>query len=243
VEGPAPTLCGMTTTAPAPPRARDDWLAGMRDAVPFLVGMAPFGVTVGAAVAASSDPVAAWAGTLLLYGGSAQLTVLQLLGAGTPVWTAILVGTLVNARLLVYSGSLAPLWRGARPWITVLGAATIVEPTWAMAQQRLRTGGAARARAHYGGAAAALTLGWTAAVTAGLFVGRVDGLARHLAVAVPLCLVVLVVPHLRLRGGTAAVLAAVGTTVAARAVVPGWEVLPAMAAAAAAGLFAQRVRS
>jgi predicted branched-subunit amino acid permease len=200
-------------------------------------------VTVGAAVAASADPLAAWTGTLLLYGGSVQLAVLQVLGTGAPVWTAILVGVLVNARLLVYSGGLAPLWKGARPWATVLGAATIVEPTWAIAENRLRTGGPAGAREHYFGAASTLTVGWTAAVALGTLIGRVDGLAVHLAVAVPLCLVVLVVPHLRLPGGIAAVAAAVGTAVVARAVVPGFEVLPAMAAAAAAGLLAERWRS
>jgi len=100
-----------TTALPAP-TARDEWLAGARATVPFLVGLAPFGLSVGAAVGASADPLAAWTGTLLLYGGSAQLTVLQLLGSGAPVWTAVLVASLVNARLLVYSGALAPLWAG-----------------------------------------------------------------------------------------------------------------------------------
>lgn len=232
----------MTTTS-LPAGVRDEWLAGARAMVPFLIGLAPFGVTVGAAVAASGDPVAAWAGTLLLYGGSAQLAVLQLLGSGAPLWTVILVGALVNTRLLVYSGALARLWSGARPWAAVLGAATVVEPTWAVGEQRLRTGPIAGARAHYAGAAAALTVGWTAAVTLGTGIGRVGGVAQHLAVAVPLSLLALVVPHLRLPGGTAAVLAAVGTAVAARVLLPGFEVLPAMAAAAVAGLLAERRRA
>jgi len=233
-----------TTTRPAAPRsAAADWRAGVRAAVPFVIGLAPFGVTVGAAVAASADPLAAWAGSFLLYGGSAQLAVLQVLGTGGAVWTAVLVGVLVQARLMVYSGGLAPLWSGARPWATVLGAATIVEPTWAMAEHRLRTGGPAGARVHYAGAAATLTVGWTAAITVGALVGRVPGLAGHLAVAVPLCLVVMLAPHLRLPGGIAAVIAAAGTAVVARAVVPGFELLPAMAAAAVAGLLTERRRA
>src|SRR4051812_36073556 len=176
----------MTSTAtprqlPVPAGAGDQWRAGARAAMPFVIGLAPFGVTVGAAVAASADPLAAWTGTLLLYGGSGQLAVLQVLGSGAPVWTAILVGVLVNARLLVYSGGLAPLWKGARPWATVLGAATVVEPTWAIAEHRRRTGPPAGARAHYAGAAGVLTVGWTAAVTLGTLVGQVGGLTRHLA--------------------------------------------------------------
>jgi len=112
-EGAPATLLGMTTTAPD--RAAADRRAGARAAIPFVIGLAPFAVTVGAAVAASGDPLAAWTGTLLLYGGSAQLAVLQVLGTGGPVWTAIVVGGLINARLLGYSG--------ARPWATVLAAA------------------------------------------------------------------------------------------------------------------------
>jgi predicted branched-subunit amino acid permease len=231
-----------TTTTRLPTPTGADWQAGVRAAIPFVIGLAPFGVTVGAAVAASSDPLAAWTGSFLLYGGSAQLAVLQVLGTGGPVWTAVLVGVLIQARLLVYSGGLAPLWRGARPWATVLGAATIVEPTWVMAEHRLRTGGPDGARGHYAGAAGMLTVGWTAAITVGALVGRVPGLATHLAVAVPLCLVAMVAPHLRLPGGVAAVAAAAGTAVVARAVVPGFELLPAMAAAAAAGLLAERRR-
>jgi predicted branched-subunit amino acid permease len=235
----------MTSTTAGPPArtgAGADWRAGVRAAIPFVLGLAPFGVTVGAAVAASADPLAAWTGSFLLYGGSAQLAVLQVLGTHGPVWTAILVGVLIQARLMVYSGTTAALWKGARPWATVLGAATIVEPTWAMAEHRSRTGGPDGARAHYAGAAAALTVGWTGAITVGALAGRVPGLATHLAVAVPLCLVVLLAPHLRLPGGIAAVVAAAGTAVVARAVVPGFELLPAMAAAAAAGLLAERRR-
>src|SRR3954451_2407450 len=110
-EGRRATLAAMTSTTASRPgptsqAARREWTAGARAAVPFVIGLAPFGVAVGAAVAASSDPLAAWTGTFLLYGGSAQLAVLQVLGTDGPVWTAILLGVLIQARLLVYSGSL-----------------------------------------------------------------------------------------------------------------------------------------
>src|SRR4051812_37370670 len=82
--------------------------AGAVAALPVVAGLAPFGLAVGAAVSASADPVAAWAGTLLIYGGSAQLALLQLLHEGASVWSAILVATLINVRLMVYSAALAP---------------------------------------------------------------------------------------------------------------------------------------
>jgi predicted branched-subunit amino acid permease len=208
------------------------------------VGLTPFGLAVGAAAAASSDPLAAWAGTLLIFSGSGQATLLQALHGGAPVWSAILVAALVNARIVVYSASLAPMWARTPLRWKLLGAATIVEPTWAVAEQRRRDGTEADgALAHYAGAAAAVALLWLTAVTAGVLAGRPAGAADHLAVAVPLCLAVLVVPHLRLPGGAVAVAAAAAAAAGARAVLPGSEVLVAMAAAAGAGLLAQRGRA
>jgi predicted branched-subunit amino acid permease len=219
----------------APPAGRASARAGAGAALPLVAGLAPFGLAVGATVAASADPVAGWAATLLVFGGSAHLTLLELLGTGAPLWAAVLVPLLVNARLAVYSASLAPLFAGRPLRTKLLGAAAVVDPTWAVAEQRRAGGGAEGALAHYAGAAGALAAGWTAAVTAGTLLGRVDGAAAHLALAVPLCLVVLVVPHLRLPGGVAAVTAAAGTAVTAAALLPGSEVLLGMAAAALAG--------
>jgi predicted branched-subunit amino acid permease len=228
---------GPQTRAPS---TGADLHAGVVAALPLV----PFALVVGAAVSASADPVAAWAGTLLIYSGSAQLGLLQQLHEGTPVWTAIFVAALINVRLVVYSASLAPLWAGTRLRWKVLGAATIVEPTYAVAERRRATAGRGDgALAHYAGAAGAVTVGWTAAVTLGALLGRAWPAADSLAVAVPLCLVVLVVPHLKLPGGVAAVVAAVGTALFARVVLPGSEILLAMAAAAVAGTVATRRRS
>lgn len=78
-------------------------------------------------------------------------------------------------------------------------------------------------------------MGWVVVITVGLLLGRVD--TPVLAVVGPLCLASLVVPHLRLPGGAAAVLAAVVVTLAASAtsLPAGAGTLAAMAAAALAG--------
>lgn len=227
-------------------RARGPFAAGVATATPLIVGFVPFGLLVGTAVSASGDAVAAWTGTLLIYGGSAQLTLLHLLQEGSTAWAAVLAAVLVHLRLMVFSTSLAPIWRGAPLRWKVLAAATVIEPTWAVAEQRRReshTGVDDGARRHYAGAVVAVTVGWLAAVTVGAFAGRVEGIVPHLAVALPLCLVTMIVPHLRLPGGAAAVLAAAATAVIARGLPPGADVLLPMAAAAAAGALAGRRRS
>ena len=206
--------------------------------LPLAVGYAPFGVLVGAAVARSSDWVAAWTGTLTIYGGSAQLTLLELL-AGGAAWSAAGAAVLINARLLVFSLALVPLFASARLPVRLLAAAFVVEPTWLVALQRGEApGGPAERRWHYAGAALVLTAGWLLFVTAGLAVGRLN--TPVLSIIGPLCLTAVVVPHLRLPGGTIAVVAAVvATLVGMAAPVPPGVIPPlAMAAAAAAGLAA-----
>ena len=240
--GPA-TLPAGPATLPAGTLA-----SGAAAAVPLVASLAPFGLVVGATVAASADVPAAWTGTLLIYSGSAQVALLQLLQHGSAAWAAVLAAVLVNARLAVYSASLAPLWRGTPLRWKLLAAATVVEPTWAVAERRRRDAAAAdpaddwAARRHYAGAALAVTVGWLAFVNVGTLVGREGFLLPHLAVGLPLFLVAVIVPHLRLPGGAVAVPAAALTAVAARGLPPGADVLLPRAAAAAAGALAGRRR-
>ena len=77
---------------------------------PLLIGFAPYAVVVGSVIGAHSSPAAGWAGTWLIFGGSAHLATLNALDDGSALLAA-LTGLLVNARLLVYSASLGGRWR------------------------------------------------------------------------------------------------------------------------------------
>lgn len=209
--------------------------------LPMVVGYVPFGLLVGVAIARSTDWLAAWTGTMTVYGGSAQLTLLELVAGGAAAWTAAGAAVLVNARLLVYSLALVPLFESARLPVRLLAAAFVIDPTWLIATQRAESPGTVDERRwHFLGAATVLTVGWLLVVTSGLALGRLG--APVLAVIGPLCLVAMVVPHLRLPGGALAVLAAVATTLGgvAAALPSGSLPLLAMAAAATAGLASTR---
>lgn len=217
-----------------------EWRHGFRDMTPLAIAYLPFALVLGAAVAHSPDPMASWAATLPLYGGSAHLALLASLSAGSAAATAASVALLINLRLVAYSTSLTPLFAGSRRWVRLLGAAVVVDPTWMIAQRRgERAGTVAQRRAHYFGAAAALTVAWLAAVTAGALLGAVGPAAGALAIAVPLCMLSIVVPHLRVPGGfraiAAAVLVVVATTQIGDGLPAGTEILLAMVAAGVAG--------
>jgi len=230
---------------PTPTRATRDTGRGREIAggavamTPVMLGYLPFGLLLGAAIARGTEPWAAWSGTELIYGGSAHLTLIEMLRTGSGWWAAVGAALLINTRLLVYSSSLITLWGSARGPARLLAAAVIIDPTWMLATRRADEGGTlAQQRAHFAGAAIVLTAGWTTAVTAGALLASVATFAGALAIAVPLCLVAILAPHLRVPGGRVAVAVAVTVTVATASWPSGSGMLLAMASAAIGGALA-----
>ena len=201
-------VAGRDTTRP-----RAEVVAGARAMAPMLVAYAPFGLLVGAAVAASDSPLTAWLSTWTIYGGAAHLAVLDVLQHDTGVLGAALVGLLINARMIAYSVSLAPHWRDASAGSRVAAAAVLTDATWALAHNH--PGGSAAARRHYYfGAGVTLWFGWPTLVSLGVLAG---GLMEGVPVAAllpSLTLGALVVPQLRTRPGLAAGVAATAVAVA-----------------------------
>jgi len=183
---------------------RRDALEGARAMVPILVAYAPLGLVVGAGVAASDNPWAAWLGTFVIYGGASQLAVLDVL-AHDPGWVAAaVVGVLVNLRLAAYATAMVPAWRSAPVKRRVAAALILTDAPWALARTRTRG-----AQSYYLGAAVTLLVVWPSLVTVGVFVGgHVEGFAVT-ALLVPLTLGAVVVPQLRDRPTAVALGAAV----------------------------------
>lgn len=221
-------------------RDRDDVIAGMRVMAPMLVAFAPFGLLVGAAVAASESPTAAWLSTWTIYGGAAHLAVLDVLKQDTGVLGAALVGLLINARMIAYAASLAPHWQAASTGSRVAAAAMLTDVTWALTQNHPVESSSARRRFYFG-AGLTLWFGWPVLVTLGVLVG---GWVQHVPVATllpSLTLGTLVVPQLRTRPGLAAGTAAGGVAVATAGMDGGMALLLAAAVGAgAAGLVHRR---
>ncbi len=88
-----------------------------------MVGYLPFGLLPDAAIARSTEVWAAWSGTVPIYGGSAHLTLVEMLRSGAGLWAAVGAALLINARLSVYSSALMPLWGTAGGVARLLAAA------------------------------------------------------------------------------------------------------------------------
>lgn len=205
---------------------REDARDGVRAILPVLAAYAPLGLVVGSHVAASADPVPAWLGTWLIYGGAAQLAVLDVLGHGSGWMTAAAVGILVNLRLAAYATAMVPDWRAA-PWRRrAAAAAMLTDAPWALARTRTRG-----TQAYYLGASVALLVAWPTMVTVGIFVGGALEGYTVTALLLPLTLGAVIVPQLRQRTAAVAMAAAVVVALATLSVDAG----PALAVVGVTG--------
>ena len=98
------------------------FLLGVRALLPMLLGVAPFGVIYGVvALQSGIPPLAAVLMSSLVFAGSAQFLLAQLIGAGTPALLSIGAVGLINLRHALYSASVAPVLHNLpRRWKVLL---------------------------------------------------------------------------------------------------------------------------
>jgi predicted branched-subunit amino acid permease len=234
----APTMTELTN-APSP-------LLGLwhsieaqaaRDIAPIALSTAPFGVLVGVSVGGlGMHPMAALTGTLLVYGGSAQLTATTLLHSGTGILVVLATVAAIQSRLLLYGAGLEPLFRHQPAAFRWLAPITIVDQTFALAASKATAlEEPARFRRYWLSTGAVLGASWLAAVGTGIALGPILPASSPLTIAVPAVFVGLIIPHLQ--GRPAVVAAAVAYVVAGVAVgLPhGAGLVVAIAAGIAAG--------
>lgn len=187
--------------------------AGARAMAPMIVAFAPFGLLVGAAVSASDSPTAAWLSTWTIYGGAAHLAVLDVLQRDSGVLGAVIVGLLINARMVAYSVSLAPHWRDASTRSRIAAAAMLTDATWALAHNSTATTARERRRFYFG-AGATLWFAWPLLVGLGVLAGSWFHGAPVMTLLPALTLGTLAIHQLRTRPGLAAGITAAAVAVA-----------------------------
>src|SRR3989304_7257070 len=111
----------------------------MRDQLPLLLGVVPFGLLVGAlAISAGVPPLAAQGFSLVIFAGSAQFIAATMVGSGALPGVIVFTILIVNLRHAPYSASLAPhlpplpqRWKLALSWL-------LTDEAYAMAPARYR---------------------------------------------------------------------------------------------------------
>ena len=231
----------MTVTARRPGRRSSTLGRGVRDGTGVVVAYVPFGTALGAALAQTGlPPGLAWSSSPLLFGGAAQLVAVQLLAGGAPAVVVVAASLVVNARMLLYSASLAPHARGwPRRWRWA-GAYLLVDPVYALAVGRFGGddggGGPADRLRYYLGAGVTLWAGWMALTGAGVLLGGLLPASLPLGLAAPLTFLVLLLPMLTGRAACAAAVAGGAVALLAQGLPLGLGLLCGAAAGVAAGV-------
>lgn len=194
--------------------ARSQFLAGVRDVTPMLIGAAPFGIIYGVLAIEAGVPVlAAQVMSLIVFAGSAQFIAAQLFGTAASGLVIVLTVFIVNLRHALYSASIAPHTRELpRVWKWLL-AYLLTDEAYAVAINRYRDNtGEPNKHWYFLGVGFGLWATWQASTAVGIFVGTEVPADWSLDFTLALTFIAIVVPGLKNRADLAASL--VGGTVA-----------------------------
>ncbi|MCW2293616.1 4-azaleucine resistance transporter AzlC [Pseudomonas sp. BIGb0408] len=189
-----------------------EFLQGLRDMLPMLLGAMPFGIIYGSLAGAAG--LNAWQTvgmSVLVFAGSAQFIAISLLGGGATLAVLWLTTLVVNLRHALYSATLQPFVRHLpKRWRMPL-AFWLTDEAFAVVQQRYaRSDDSPDKHWYFLGAGLAMYGNWVGCTLIGLLFGQaVPNLAAWgLDFAMIATFVGIVVPMLRNRPQVAAALVA-----------------------------------
>ncbi len=182
---------------------RQEFLVGVRETLPMMLGAIPFGLIFGAqAISAGLSPAAVIGMSLFVFAGSAQFIGALLYGQGAALILIVLTTFVVNLRHALYSASLAPYVKHLpQRWLLPLGF-WLTDETYAVTIQHFEAAPEAPHRHwYYLGSALTLYVLWNTSTVIGILAGqRFEGI-RDLGLDFALIVIFIgiVVPLLRTR--------------------------------------------
>lgn len=184
-------------------RALKHFLLGAKEELPILVGVAPLGMIYGVlALSAGLSSLQAQSMSSIIFAGSAQFMIAQLVRAGTPVFVIVLTGLVINLRHALYSVSLAPhLKHLPISWKAILAYLLTDEVFAVTVIHYQREEAEPFGHWYFFGAGLALWLIWQLSTAIGIFLGTQIPASWGLDFSLPLTFIALVVPSLKDRAG------------------------------------------
>lgn len=144
---------------------------GVRDSIPVLLGIVPFGITCGIlGITTGLTQAETILMSVLVFAGASQFVSITMLGAGITDWSIIVFTTfLINLRHFIMGASLAPyMMKLPLPFQAVLSFG-MVDESYALTANRIYSVGYS---SHYQlGSSAALYLTWIISTVTGVMMG------------------------------------------------------------------------
>jgi len=189
---------------------RSEFLTGVKDELPILMGVIPFGLIYGASTrSAGISAPTAQAMSSIIFAGSAQFITIQLIGSGVPAGIILLTAVIINLRHALYSASLAPYLKPLNTRWRMLLSYLLTDEAYAVAITHYqKPGDMSRKHWYFLGAGLALWTTWQTSTAIGIILGAQIPASWSLDFALPLTFIALVIPLIKNRAGVAAATAA-----------------------------------
>ena len=190
-----------TQTDNAPLSPAREFLDGIRDESPLMLGVVPFGMVFGIlGVEAGLDPVAVFFMSSIVFGGASQIIFAQMASAGAGLF--VIAGTVgvVNLRHMLYSATIVE-YLGKLPlrWKIILSY-LLTDEAFVISNERMRNcPPGPHMHYHLLGTGLTLWVSWQIATLVGIIIGAAIPPSLGLAFAIPLSFLAITVPQLRYR--------------------------------------------
>ncbi|NHI01711.1 AzlC family ABC transporter permease [Oceanimonas sp. MB9] len=189
----------MASTGPESPGNRFYFFAGIKELLPMVPGVLPFGLIAGAnGTSLGFSPELTLGMTLLFFAGSAQLAAYQLIQDQALPAIIVFTALMVNIRFLIYSAAFAPLLHDMKTRHKWPLAYLLSDQAYGLCASRFSPQDNGREKLYYYiGAALALWVSWVGSVGLGLLVGEQIPAEWSLEFAIPLAFLAMLVANIR----------------------------------------------
>lgn len=231
----------MTTSSP-PTTRFNEFFAGARTTLPILLGVFPSGMLYGVlALQAGLSVMTSQGMSSVVFAGSSQFMILQLLIAGAPAVVIVLTAFVVNLRHALYSASIAPYLKHLSTWWKILLGYLLVDEAYSIGIARfMQDDDSPHKKWFQFGSGLSLWICWQTSTAMGIFFGQRVSSDWSLDFALPLTFIALVVPMIKDRAGVAAALTGGVVSVLAFGLPYKLGIIVAALCGIAAGLWSER---
>jgi 4-azaleucine resistance transporter AzlC len=215
---------------------------GVRDTLPLVFGMIPFGLAygiLGKSIGLSSGETTLM--SLLVFAGAAQFICLPMFVEGASLFMIGFTTLLINLRHLLMGASLAPYMSELSMPIKAVLSFGMTDETYAVTINQAQAGG--YSSAYQLGSNSTCYIVWLVSTVGGVILGsRIsDPLSWGLDFAMPATFLALLIPRLRDKVSLIVCLVAVAVSIGAVIFIPGkWYIIIACLAGVIAGAFMER---
>lgn len=193
-----------------------EFINGVRDEAPILIGVAPFGMIYGVlAVSAGLSTLAAQSMSFILFAGSAQFILARLIADAASLTVMVMTVFVVNLRHALYSASVAPYVSHLPLRWKLLLSYLLTDEAYAVTIRRFAVGGVTPlGHWYFFGTGVTLWGCWQASTAVGVFLGSQIPPSWGLDFTLALTFIAIVVPLIADR---AMLICAIAASVAALA--------------------------